>query len=49
MKEKEKLKKSISDSINKIENMIKENKKKEIIYQERQKLDELLEEYLKDR
>ena len=46
MKEKEKLKKSISDSINKIENMIKENKKKEIIYQERQKLDE---EYLKDR
>lgn len=49
MKEKEKLKKAISDSINKIENMIKNNKNKKEIYQEREKLDELLEKYLRNR
>lgn len=49
MAEKEILKKAINDSINKIENMIKENRDKKIIYEEREKLDSLLEEYLRDR
>lgn len=47
--EKEELKKCITDSINKIENMIKENKEKKIINQEREKLDQMLEKYLKDK
>lgn len=49
MTERENLKKAINDSINKIKNMIKENRDKKIIYAEREKLDSLLEEYLRDR
>ena len=48
MKNKEELKKEINKSISKIENMIKENKSNKKIYEEKEKLDILLEEYLKE-
>lgn len=48
MDKKEELKKSINESIYKIEKMIKENKSKEDIYKEKYNLDKLLSYYLKE-
>lgn len=47
MTQKDELKKEINNSIKKIEEMIKENKSEKNIYKEKEKLDKLLNEYLK--
>jgi len=49
MENNKKIKNAIKNSIKKIENMIKGNRDKKEIYEEKEKLDMLLEEYLKNR
>ena len=47
MTQKDELKESINNSIKKIEKMIKENKSEKKINEEKEKLDQLLNKYLK--